>query len=99
MFRPERDAFLIFDQPTKENSPPKKTMESKNNMSNETEYESYSETCKVYDIRREAIGVEYISEAVDQVRPQKTTRRNAIQDTRKNRLLSPPEERERILFF
>ena len=32
------------------------------------EYESYSETCKVYDIRRKAIGVEYISQAVDQVR-------------------------------
>ena len=57
-------------------------MESKNNMSNETEYESYSETCKVYDIRREAIGVEYISEAVDQVRPQKNYAAETQHETR-----------------
>jgi len=32
-----------------------------------TEYESYSVTCKVYDRRRKAIGINYISDAISQV--------------------------------
>ena len=43
-------------------------METKNSTRDDTEYESYSETCKVYDIRRNAIGLNYITDAIDEVR-------------------------------
>ena len=72
----------------------------KNNTRDDTEYESYSDTCKVYDIRRKAIGVDYITDAIDEVRffffffslsNAKTPTQNRSSEKR--------DVKERILFF